>query len=658
MIRSIVRRLLRSLPAAAAALALALAFTPAAAAADDAAPVRSPHGTFREDCQLCHNAKDWAIVRVSPKFEHARYGGFELKGAHAATTCLNCHKSLDFSKARPACNTCHADPHRGETGSDCGRCHSTRSFLDRAPMIRAHAETRLPLTGGHASLECENCHKPAAQGQMQLRGTAVECSGCHMADYRNARSPDHVAGGLPLDCRTCHGVSSWLASGFDHQKFRFALTGGHRALRCEQCHANNQYTATATDCYACHAAKFAAATPPHTPANFPASQCASCHTTTTWNAPFDHTSGSTFPLTGTHVSTPCAQCHGDGVYVGKNGDCYSCHQPAYASASPVHVLSAFPAAQCASCHGTTVWSGGLYDHSATPFPLTGAHVTTSCVQCHGDAVYQGKSGDCYSCHTAPYAAAQPPHTVDAFPTSQCAACHGTRAWTGGLFDHTSRTRWPLTGAHVTTTCVQCHGDGVYAAKPTDCYACHQAAYATAQPPHDSVNYPAAGCVCHTTATWLGAKTFDHAAAGFTLIGGHAMPPRACADCHSGGYVTTSSSCYSCHADKYAAGVPKHTPAFFPTDKASCIACHPASAYRYSGWSLAKYPNHTWFPITSGRHNGISCMACHTANDDLSRYACARACHSSSLATQHRNITGFSLATVEQQCYSCHPTGVR
>lgn len=546
-----------------------------------ATQVKNPHGAFHERCNLCHDARGWNHVAVGAAFDHARTG-FALAGAHASAACMSCHTSLDFGRTRAACAGCHSDPHRGEMGTECARCHGARSFIDRAPMARAHVETRFPLTGAHASVDCESCHRPAAQGRLQYAGTPTACAGCHLPDYRAAKAPDHEAGRFPTACESCHTMSGWTTSAFDHQASRFPLTGAHRAVACDRCHTGGRYTALATDCFSCHASTYATATPAHTPASFPTAACANCHSTTAWNTTFDHNAATTFPLTGAHTAAACAQCHGDGVYAGKSKDCYGCHQPAYASA-------------------------------------------------------------------------QPPHTANAFPTAQCANCHGTVAWSGGLFDHAAYTSFPLTGAHVAATCAQCHGDGVYAAKSKDCYSCHAANYAAAQPPHDTVNYPTTGCVCHNTTAWAGASAFDHSAGGFPLTGLHAAPPRACADCHASGYVATSTDCISCHAATYAAAAPAHTTTFFPSATSSCVSCHATANSGHTTWAGGTYANHTWFPIASGRHTGIACMSCHTSNADISLYSCAKSCHTSQLAS-HRAVSGFSLSTVETMCYSCHPTG--
>jgi len=627
-----------------------------------ASRVDNPHGRFRENCQLCHDARSWSDVHVSPKFDHAKYG-FKLEGAHAGSDCMSCHASLEFAQAPALCASCHADPHRGEMGTDCARCHSARTFVDRMPMVRAHQMTRFPLTGSHAALDCESCHPPAAQGHMQFAGTTIECSGCHMDQYRAARNPDHVAGGYPTQCGNCHATMTWTSASFNHATTRFPLTGAHVPVACARCHADGVYAGKSTACFSCHAAAYAGASPPHTPAAFPTAACASCHTTTAWNTPFDH-NATRFPLTGAHAPLACASCHADGVYAGKSTDCYSCHASTYAGASPPHTATAFPPSQCATCHGTTAWSGGSFNHTTnTTFPLTGAHTSATCASCHGDGVYAGKSTDCYSCHTAAYVgASNPPHNPTDFPTAtaSCTGCHNTTAWQPSTFSH-ANTAFALTGAHPAVACTGCHNASTWSVQGTDCASCHMADYnGTTNPPHSVAGgFPTTGCVCHTTATWSGATAFDHASVGFPLNGMHAVPPRACVDCHSTGYVATSTACVSCHRTSspgYATGPPAHNETYFPS--ATCTTCHAAAASGLVTWTGGTFATHTWFPITSGSHN-VPCMSCHTASTDLTQYNCSVACHQGAVS-QHQAVSNacgtFSTATVGTMCFCCHKSG--
>ena len=388
---------------AAALLALIAALAAGALAlAQDAQRVESPHGKFREACSNCHAATAWKPARIGPKFDHAKYG-FALEGAHASSDCMSCHTSLEFTRVRAQCVSCHQDPHRGELGLECARCHGARSFLDRGPMLRMHQLTRFPLTGSHASLDCESCHPPAPQGQMQFVGTQAECRACHMAQYDEAKTPDHVAGGFPTDCQQCHAPTTWNAARFDHANTAFPLTGAHRQVACSGCHGDGVYKGKPTDCASCHMTEYNAATPNHQSAGFPASACAGCHNTTQWaGASFDH-NATAFPLTGAHTTVACSGCHGDGVYQGKSTACISCHQSTFDTAVPGHNPTDFPTAQCGTCHNTTAWTGATINHDTPYFPIySGTHSGrwTQCAQCHANtasyASFTCMSSGCHS----------------------------------------------------------------------------------------------------------------------------------------------------------------------------------------------------------------------------------------------------------------------
>jgi hypothetical protein len=461
----------------------------------------NPHGRFQEECSHCHTAAAWKPARISRDFDHARFG-FPLEGAHAAARCLSCHASLEFGRAQRLCASCHEDPHRGEFGADCARCHRSRSFIDHAGMVRAHQLTRFPLTGGHAGLDCESCHPPAAQGRMQFVNTEVECMTCHANAYRNTASPDHAAAGFPVECQVCHTPVAWNPARFDHARTAFPLSGAHRTALCAGCHGDGIYRGKSTDCVSCHRAEYDRTTDPgHAGAGFPLT-CASCHGTTRWtDARFDH-AGTRFPLAGAHVAVACAGCHGDGIYRGKSTDCVSCHRADYdGTTGPPHAAAGFALA-CANCHGTSRWTGAIFDHAATSFPLTGAHVTVACTGCHGDGVYAGKSTECVSCHRADYdRTVDPAHAGAGFPL-ECASCHTTARWSGATFDHDGPYFPIYSGRHRGTwsTCSTCHTSSSNFTVFT-CFSCH---------PHDDR-----------------AGTDQH---------------------HAGvaGYRYESSACYSCH----------------------------------------------------------------------------------------------------------------
>lgn len=605
-------------------------------------------GELGVDCARCHTPRSFVdqagLVRMH---ETTR---FPLRGSHLTAPCASCHQASGSGQPqyanRPSeCVSCHqqdyeraATPPHASAGfpTACGACHAENGWQG-APFD--HDATRFPLTGGHRAATCTSCH---ADGT--FAGKPTDCASCHQADYDATAQPPHGAAGFATTCATCHTTASWAGAPFDHAATRFPLTGGHVAATCVQCHADGVFHGKSTACEACHQADFDATTnPPHAAAGY-SRDCTTCHVTTGWaGATFDH-DATQFPLTGGHRAVACAQCHGDGVFVGKPTACAACHQADYArTTAPAHAAAGFPTT-CSTCHTTGDWHGAPFDHNATQFPLTGAHVPTPCASCHGDGVYAGKPTACVACHQADYDRTSNPNHAAAGYATDCTGCHTTAAWQGANFDHDA-TQFPLTGAHVATPCSSCHGDGVYHGKPTACAACHQADYdATTTPSHQAAGFPTTCASCHVTSAWLGA-TFDHNATAFPLTGAHLAT--ACNSCHGDGvYHGKPTACVACHqADYDATTTPNHPAAGFST---SCATCHTTAA-----WPGAVF-NHatTAFPLT-GAHVAAPCASCHGDNVYAGKSTACASCHQADYdATTSPAHAGASFPTT---CASCHTT---
>jgi hypothetical protein len=218
-------------------------------------------------------------------------------------------------------------------------------------------------------------------------------------------------------------------------------------------------------------------------------------------------------------------------------------------------------------------------------------------------------------------------------------CHTPISWLGATFDHSL---FPLSGAHLSANCSDCHQGGVYGGTPNDCASCHIAEYnATTSPNHAAAGFPTSCQSCHTPTTWLGA-TFDHSS--WPLTGQHQSAQ--CSDCHQGGvFIGTPTSCVSCHLVDYNQTTnPNHAAAGFPT---SCQSCH-----NTSGWFGATF-NHS-FPLT-GPHNQ-SCSKCHQNPADYAQFTCL-ACHEhnqSKMNDVHSDVGGYTYSS--PACLNCHPTG--
>ncbi|HET9274856.1 MAG TPA: hypothetical protein VFN96_02170, partial [Gemmatimonadales bacterium] len=370
-------------------------------------------------------------ARIGKSFRHDSFG-FPLENAHGAVTCAACHTSLDFGRVERTCAACHEDVHRGELGVECSRCHTTGTFEDRTPAARAHDLTRLPLMGAHRAVDCRDCHAAAAGGggggTLAFRGVPSECGTCHRAEYMATTTPAHASAGYSTACGSCHTAAAWQGAFFDHQGTQFPLTGAHRAIPCQGCHADNLYDGKPSACIACHQTDWDGTTSPvHQAAGF-STTCTDCHTTTAWPGVVYNHQGTQFPLTGAHVAAPCQSCHADNVYDGKPAACVSCHQTEYnQSADPNHAAAGFPT-DCTACHTTTTWQGARFEHDAPYFPIySGKHAGkwTSCASCH---VNQAAYADftCLTCHEHSQADMDSKHqgrTGYQYASQACYSCH-------------------------------------------------------------------------------------------------------------------------------------------------------------------------------------------------------------------------------------------
>jgi hypothetical protein len=274
-------------------------------------------------------------------------------------------------------------------------------------------------------------------------------------------------------------AQSFDATRIDHEELTgFALVGAHASLGCAACHGDpdrpadgirmtfvrrdGAFPAPAHDtCQSCHTDYHAGAFED----NPGGPSCESCHGQGGWvPARFDlerHQSETRFELTGAHIATPCAACHG-GRAVGTEPDfslaiaCEGCH--AEENPHGDEFAEADGVTACGSCHATSGWEGGSFDHARTGFPLTGAHVVLACASCHARETgpdgrpvrqFRGLAAECSSCH-----ADDQPHR-DQFEGRACSDCHDTRSFTLASFDHDA-TRFPLEGPHASVACASCH----------------------------------------------------------------------------------------------------------------------------------------------------------------------------------------------------------
>jgi hypothetical protein len=225
------------------------------------------------DCSACHTTEGWkgvALASGQTGFDHSRTG-FPLSQRHTSVPCTGCHNS-----ERPItrqCAGCHQDAHGGQLGAGCDGCHSAATWFQTEAFAR-HRQTRLPLTGMHALVECRDCHERTTDRTWTT--VAADCFACHEVDYRRPDiHPLHVGvpgdpaqAPFPRDCAQCHRATGWLPVFVDTSSFGgaalalaslrahdrlFPLSHGpHRGADCASCHVSLAQPALVR-CDGCHA---------------------------------------------------------------------------------------------------------------------------------------------------------------------------------------------------------------------------------------------------------------------------------------------------------------------------------------------------------------------------------------------------------------------
>jgi hypothetical protein len=202
-------------------------------------------GTNR--CQNCHVEHQGRAADITEfafaNIDHAALTGFSLDYHQQdfdgeSFDCQACHRQDRFIDTSLDCMTCHTDEdpvymeeHRLAYGDGCLQCHDGRgqmAFFDHDAIY--------PLTGGHASPQCADCHL-----EHSYTGTSVECAACH-AD------PEIHLGVFGEDCARCHLTNSWQNAKLTEHTFKLDH-GGSERLTCETCH---EQTYTSYTCYGCH----------------------------------------------------------------------------------------------------------------------------------------------------------------------------------------------------------------------------------------------------------------------------------------------------------------------------------------------------------------------------------------------------------------------
>ncbi|MEO1257383.1 MAG: hypothetical protein AAFZ15_01255 [Bacteroidota bacterium] len=596
-------------------------------------------------CLACHPTGDADNV-----FDHNNTN-FPLTGAHISTECMECHTG-GYTGTPTDCASCHqmdftatTNPNHVAIGlsTDCASCHATDPGWMPA-SFDIHDDYYV-LNGAHQTIanDCAACHNG------DYNSTPSTCAGCHQADFNETTDPNHQTAQFSTSCTDCHSEDAWSPSSFDHDDI-YVLNGAHAniANECALCHINDNFTNTPTSCVGCHQADFDGTTDPdHEIAQF-STNCTECHTEDEWvPSVFDH--DNVYPLVGAHtdIANDCAACHINGNYSTTPNICVGCHQADFDNTTdPDHNAAQF-STDCASCHDETAWEPASFDHDAQYFPIySGEHTGEwdQCVDCHTNPSNYAEF-TCTTCHVNP-------ETDDvhvgingySYDSPSCFACHPTGSAEDD-FDH-NNTNFPLTGAHISTDCIDCHANG-YQGTPTDCASCHNDDYnQTSNPDHAGLGLSTDCASCHTTDPgWNPAEFPDHDNY-YVLDGAHLDIANDCATCHNGNYNNTPNTCAGCHTPDYNASTnPDHEILSLPTD---CALCHTTEP----DWEPAAFPNHDDFYPLNGAHALIAddCATCHNGNYNNTPNTCF-GCHEDNY-NQATN-PDHQAAQLPTDCLDCH-----
>jgi hypothetical protein len=483
--------------------------------------------------------------------------------------CLKCHAAL--ARRIAAGKGFHAQPSQ----TRCERCHADHNGVDFALIYWGqqgkaafdHRATGYALQGKHAGLECAKCHtvervppdlRTPQAGVAATRtylGLSTACVDCHADPHRGALSASA--------CTSCHSETAWKpASGFDHARTRYPLTGKHSSTPCLKCHVQETGAGDTSvllgqfkdsprpACARCHEdvhrGKLGA-------------DCERCHGTSNFrdtgsfraaNGTFDH-ERTAYPLRGLHRPVACERCHtpGRSLRIAAFERCTTCHSDTHRR----QLDSAASGAGCATCHSVDGFKPAAYgavEHAKSRFALRESHLAVPCSGCHKAVAssllargftsshptpvtkFRFDSMACRDCHRDPHEG-----QLDRYAgTSGCAACHGDGSWREVRFDH-DRSNYPLQGRHKEVACERCHPRAAKPATltrltglPKDCAGCHQDPHAG-----QFSRLGSTACErCHNIDEFK--KTnFNHAKdSTYILDGAHVRVP--CAGCHRTDWV--------------------------------------------------------------------------------------------------------------------------
>ncbi len=331
---------------------------------------------FKEKCDTCHIEDTWKAAR----FNHDKTD-FKLKDQHKDVTCSGCHPNERYENTPTKCFFCHEldGVHDGNHGKKCENCHQEKGWYNI--KFDHNEDTEFELEYVHAKLQCSDCHTK----NIYKKSLTPTCYSCHeLADDHKTR--------YGKECEKCHITEDWKKAVFDHNEdTNFKLRGNHKEVICDDCHRGMMFEVEMNGtCFDCHQyddvhngqeGKF----------------CQQCHDERGWDKKvvFDHDT-TKFPLHGSHVISPCEECHLSATYKDAEIKCVSCHKFDDEERHQRRLGAA-----CEVCHGPYNWLAWDFDHDKqTDFKLDGSHKDIDCHACHKVEVKDefDISMSCHSCH--------------------------------------------------------------------------------------------------------------------------------------------------------------------------------------------------------------------------------------------------------------------
>lgn len=481
-----------------------------------------------------------------------------------------------------------------------------------------------PLVGGHADLECTDCHFTG-----EYADTPAKCSVCHsfaldsitfkQATADRPMALDEFQFSIKLgyshpdgDCAGCHTVYDWQASDFDHEGVTecsschlddlpvskasrpdddvivmnwwtsnagLPAEADHYTGECGLCHQDGEdwkeisyQHDDVTECQSCHNMD--------EPAAHYQDSCQDCHADVEdWKvAVFNHAGyGNCYDChTGdspdNHYSGMCSSCHSTDTF----SRAYFTHLPTYSDCRTCHTKPSqhYPG-QCSGCHTSTAWPQTSFEHDglgscASCHAQPETHYPGKCTDCHteeetwGQVAYSHASQNaCLDCHTMP---------TTHYP-GECLQCHTTHAWEEINFDHLGL-----------TACLTCHSI-------------------------PNVHYQGECQACHNTADWM------------DYIFNHSVVSQICLDCHLAPDAKHYfNECSVCHSTE------QWYPLSYVHDIAdSCLECHTAPSGHWPGECSSCHVLENWTEINFDHTTYTNCKACHARPTGHPRGQCSN-CH--------------------------------